>query len=165
MGVARRAAVLFGLYVIVDSLGGGERGDVAQRNGHDLLAIERVAHVPVEEWLNDWLAHHPGLQTAANYEYAFTYIVSALALLIWLYIKRPATYRWARNSFIVLNLVAMACFVFYPVAPPRLLRRRIRFLRHRAARPHLGFLGLADWCRRRTSWPPCRRCTSPGRSG
>jgi PAP2 superfamily protein/wax ester synthase-like acyl-CoA acyltransferase family protein/uncharacterized protein DUF1298 len=113
--------VLFACYILVDSLDGAGRADTAQRNGRDILALERSLHIPVEEWLNDWLVQHPGLQTAANYEYAFTYILSALALLAWLYIKRPVTYRWARNSFIVLNLIAMACFVFYPTAPPRLL--------------------------------------------
>ncbi len=113
--------VLFALYILVDSLNGPGRIIAATRNGRDILAAERAVGIPVEEWLNDWLARHPDLQTAANYEYAFTYIMSALALLIWLYIKRPATYRWARNSFIVLNLIAMACFVAYPAAPPRLL--------------------------------------------
>ncbi len=119
--------VLFACYIMVDSLNGPERIATAQRNGDDILAFERSLHLPVEEWLNDWLVRHPGLQTAANYEYAFTYILSALALLIGLYIKRPETYRWARNSFIVLNLVAMACFVFYPAAPPRLLRSESGF--------------------------------------
>jgi len=119
--------ILFACYILVDSLNGPGRIATAQRNGDDILAFERSLHIPVEEWLNDWLVRHPDLQTAANYEYAFTYILSALALLIGLYIKRPETYRWARNSFIVLNLVAMACFVFYPAAPPRLLHSESGF--------------------------------------
>jgi diacylglycerol O-acyltransferase len=50
----------------------------------------------------------------ANYEYAYTYIVSALALLGWLYVRFPDGYRRARSSFIVLNVLAILCFAVFP---------------------------------------------------
>jgi len=40
---------------------------------------------------------------------------------VWLYIRRPDVYRWARTSFLVINLIGVGCFAVYPVAPPRLL--------------------------------------------
>ena len=48
-------------------------------------------------------------------------MISAFALLAWLYVRAPDDYRRARSSFIVLNLAAISCFWLYPVTPPRLL--------------------------------------------
>src|SRR5699024_10500596 len=57
----------------------------------------------------------------ANYEYATTYIITTLAVLIWLFCCQPGHYRWARNSFVLLTGVSLLCFWCYPVAPSRLL--------------------------------------------
>ena len=46
------------------------------------------------------------MRVLANYEYAFTYLVTALWLLVWLYRRRPEMYRWARTSFLLLNISA-----------------------------------------------------------
>jgi diacylglycerol O-acyltransferase len=113
--------LLFGLYIVGDHLSGPSRLSAARQHGWDLLNAERALGVPVEEWLNAWLAPHEVLRVIANYEYAFTYVASALWLLVWLWLRRPETYRWARNSFVLLNVIAMACFAVWPVAPPRLL--------------------------------------------
>jgi hypothetical protein len=83
--------------------------------------------VDVERALNHWLAPHRVLASLANYEYATTYILSALALLVWVWVRRPEQWRFARDSFVVLNLLAMATFLLYPTAPPRML-------------PELGFV-------------------------
>src|SRR5262245_60258341 len=111
----------FAAYVLVEGLGGPGREAAARRNGQDLLDIERALRIPLEVWLNEWLTPHRVLRLLADYEYAFTYIVTALWLLVWLYRRRPVTYRWARSSFVLLNVIAMGCFALYPVAPPRLL--------------------------------------------
>jgi hypothetical protein len=111
----------FGLYIVIESLGGGGRAAAAEQNGRSLLALEQTLRIPAEVWLNAWLVPHPVLRVLANYEYAFTYIATALGLLVWLYVRRPDVYRWARTSFILLNVIALACFAVYPVTPPRLL--------------------------------------------
>src|SRR5215475_13703145 len=111
----------FAVYSVVQGLSGPGRSAAAQRNGEQLLGFERTLHIDFETPLNAWLSHYPTLRVAANYEYAITYIVSAFWLLGWLYVRRPEVYRWARNSFILLNLIAMTCFVLYALAPPRLL--------------------------------------------
>jgi hypothetical protein len=111
----------FALYVIVESASGPGRAVAADQHGRQLLALERALRVPVEVWFNSWLTPHPRLRILANYEYAFTYIVTALWLLVWLYRRRPDVYRWARSSFLLLNIIALGVFALYPVAPPRLL--------------------------------------------
>jgi hypothetical protein len=113
--------LLFATYVVVDSLDSPERRAAALRHGRDILDLEKRLHIDIERSLNDWLAPHHVLSTLANYEYAWTYILSALALLVWVWVRRPELWRPTRDSFIVLNLVAFACFLLYPTAPPRML--------------------------------------------
>jgi diacylglycerol O-acyltransferase len=111
---------LFGVYLLVDRPG-VTRQATADRHGRDLYALEQRLHLDVERPLNDWLAPHKVLSTLANYGYAFSYILSAFALLVWILVRRPDAFRHARDSFVVLNVIAIACFVLYPVTPPRLL--------------------------------------------
>ena len=113
--------LLFGCYLLVDSVGGVARRSAALAHGRDLVALERTLHLDIEGPLNRALAPHHTLSTLANYEYATTYIVSALVLLAWLWARRRDLWRPARDSFIVLNLLAIATFWLYPVAPPRML--------------------------------------------
>lgn len=90
-------------------------------NGDAILGFERFLHLDFELPLNRWLAGQDWLRTAANYEYAVTYIASALILLVWVYARHPGHYRQVRNSFAWVNLLALACFWLFPVAPPRML--------------------------------------------
>ncbi|GIH14602.1 bifunctional phosphatase PAP2/O-acyltransferase family protein [Rugosimonospora africana] len=113
--------VIFGIYSIVAGLDWDSRTTAADRHGRQIFHLERVLHLDIERPFNDWLAPHHLLRIAFNYEYAITYVASALLLLVWLYVRRPAMYRWARSSFVVLNLLALICFASFPVAPPRLL--------------------------------------------
>jgi hypothetical protein len=40
---------------------------------------------------------------------------------VWLYARRPAAYRLARNALVLVNAIGLAVFWLLPVAPPRLL--------------------------------------------
>ena len=91
-------------------------------DAHALFDLERTLHLDIERPLNRWLAGHRTLTVLANYEYAFTYVLSAFLLLGWVWWRRPDVYRWARTSFVWLNLLGCACFALYPLMPPRLLR-------------------------------------------
>ncbi|BCB91751.1 bifunctional phosphatase PAP2/O-acyltransferase family protein [Phytohabitans suffuscus] len=127
---------VFAVYAVVTSLSWPGRRAVAMAHSRRIYELERALHIDVELTLNRWLEPHGALRVAANYEYATTYVVSAFALLFWLYLRRPAVYRWARNSFILVNLLSMACFAVYPVAPPRLV----------------GDLGFVDTVRLGQTW-------------
>ena len=112
---------LFGVYLLVDALGGTGRREAALRHGRSVFDLERRLHIDVERSLNSWLAPHQVLSAVANYEYATTYILSALALLVWVWVRRPEQWRFARDSFLVLNALAFLTFLLYPTAPPRML--------------------------------------------
>ena len=112
---------IFALYSIVEALHSPARESAADRHSRDIFAVERWLHIDIEPALNRWLAPHDLLRTLANYEYATTYLLSAAIALVWLYLRRPDRYRELRNSFVAMNVLAIACFWLYPVAPPRLL--------------------------------------------
>ena len=112
---------LFALYSIVEAVHDAARAAAADRTGRWIFRFERRLHLDVEPALNQWLAPHAVLRTAANYEYATTYVIAALAALVWLFVRRPDRYREMRNSFVAMNLIGIACFAVLPTAPPRFL--------------------------------------------
>ncbi|SFJ67018.1 Protein of unknown function [Amycolatopsis sacchari] len=113
--------VLFGVYLLIEAKPLPSREARALDHGDAILAFERFLHLDFELPMNTWLAGQGWLRTAANYEYAITYIASALILLVWVYARHPGQYRQVRNSFAWVNLLALACFWLFPVAPPRML--------------------------------------------
>jgi diacylglycerol O-acyltransferase / wax synthase len=112
---------VFGVYLAVDHLSGTARARAADTNGRAILHLERALRIDIEYGLNRWLAPRGFLRVVANYEYAFTYVISAFVLLFWVYARRPGLYREVRRSFVWVNLIALVCFAFYPVRPPRTL--------------------------------------------
>jgi hypothetical protein len=112
---------LFGVYLIVVTLPGESRRAAGDRHGREIYALEQHLHLDVERTLHSWLAKHGVLSTLANYEYACTYIVSAFALIVWVYRRRPGAFGRTRDSFVLLNVIGIACFALYPVTPPRML--------------------------------------------
>ncbi|MFA1538743.1 bifunctional phosphatase PAP2/O-acyltransferase family protein [Actinomadura monticuli] len=130
---------LFLTYSLVTMLPEQGRQQAARDHGESLYRLERALRLDVEPALNTWLAHQPFWRVLANYEYAITYIASALALLTWLFIRHPERYRTARNAFVMLNLGGLACFALFPVMPPRLM-------------PDLGFVDTVTEGRTWGSW-------------
>jgi diacylglycerol O-acyltransferase len=94
---------LVGVYLGVDTLRDESRRAGADRHGRDISALEQHLHLDVERTLNSWLAKHHVLATLANYEYAITYIVSTVALIVWIYVRRPDVFRQTRDSFSALS--------------------------------------------------------------
>ena len=113
--------MLFGLYSIAAGLRSAARVAEATEHGRRIFALEQFLHIDVEPGLNRWLLPHDLLRTVANYEYASTYLIAAAAMLVWAFVRRPEQYRAIRGSFVVLNVLGIACFLVYPVAPPRLV--------------------------------------------
>jgi hypothetical protein len=88
-------------------------------NGRHVLALETALRLDVEMATNRWLAAQSWLASVSGYLYAFDYVLTSVAVLVFLYLHSAPVYRWARRSCILLNVVAAACFAVYPVAPPR----------------------------------------------
>ena len=98
----------------------GDKHAQALAHARDLVTLEALLHIDVEASMNRWLAAHPTLAVISAYQYAVTYAVTSIAVLVFLYFRDPPIYRWARRSALVLNALAAITFALYPVAPPRL---------------------------------------------
>ena len=131
--------LLFAVYLLVDSLESPGRRAAADAHGRAIFDFEQRLHLDIEHALNASLAPHHVLATLANYEYAWTYILSAVALLVWTTLRRPDLWPLTRDSFVVMNLIAFATFWLYPVTPPRLL-------------PELGFIDTVSRGQTVGSW-------------
>ena len=57
----------------------------------------------------------------ANTYYATVHFPATAAFLVWMFLRRPEYYRWARRSLAGLTAAAIVVHVLLPLAPPRML--------------------------------------------
>lgn len=113
-------AWLLWLYDVVTGLAPLRRS-LALAHGRALLRIEQSLHIALEASLNRWLSAHHTLGVVLSYYYDNAHFVVTFGLLGWLWLRRPDIYRPLRNALVAINLIALAIFWRYPVAPPRML--------------------------------------------
>jgi hypothetical protein len=90
-------------------------------NARGLLHLEQTLHLDPELALDRWLAGHHTLGLIVSDYYDNAHFVVTLGLLGWLWWRRADLYRPLRNSLVLVNLLGIAVFWRYPVAPPRML--------------------------------------------
>ncbi|MFD5663003.1 phosphatase PAP2 family protein [Streptomyces hirsutus] len=95
--------------------------EAALRNGHDVWELERALHLPGEGAVQSLLLHGDGLVHLANTYYAAVHFPATAAFLIWLYLRRPVHYRWARRVLAVVTAAALVLHLAFPLTPPRML--------------------------------------------
>ncbi|WP_435878750.1 bifunctional glycosyltransferase 87/phosphatase PAP2 family protein [Streptomyces klenkii] len=93
----------------------------AEAHGRQILGAEEFLHIDVERGFNHFVAGSGRLTGAMNYYYGTFHFLVPVALLVYLYVRRPGTYRWARTALSLATLIALAGFWAYPLAPPRLM--------------------------------------------
>jgi hypothetical protein len=119
----REVALIGGLYLfycVTRTFAEDDLGE-AQRSAASLLHLERVLHLDWELSINHWFAAHPVVAVPACFWYASAHYVVTLAVLVWLFRKGPAAYVPARWALVVACLIALACYLLLPTAPPRLM--------------------------------------------
>ncbi len=97
------------------------REAAALHHGFQLLHLQESFGFAFELSANQWLASHPALAEMSSLYYQFAHLTVALVVLAACWVLRPEAYRAARNSLVLINLIGLAVFWAYPVAPPRLL--------------------------------------------
>ncbi|MFD3730247.1 phosphatase PAP2 family protein [Streptomyces sp. NPDC058632] len=93
----------------------------ALRNGHDVWELERALRLPGEGAVQSLLLHGDGLVHLANTYYAAVHFPATAALLIWLFLRRPVHYVWARRILAAVTAAALVLHLAFPLAPPRML--------------------------------------------
>lgn len=113
-------AVVVGLLVVYDQVAGlaKVRTEAAVAHGRALLTVE---HFGVEQRFDQLLDRVGWLHAPAAYYYDIAHITVTTVVLVGAYLLRPTAYRRARTALVSINLVGLAVFLAYPLAPPRLL--------------------------------------------
>lgn len=113
-------AVLFGIYK-AGRLAANGRVAEAFRNARDVWDIERWLHLPSELNVQDGLLKSHALIEAANSYYAYVHFPATAAFLLFMYLRRPAYYRWVRWVVVAITGAGLALHLTVPLAPPRML--------------------------------------------
>ncbi|MFJ9562670.1 phosphatase PAP2 family protein [Streptomyces fuscichromogenes] len=113
-------AGLFLVYKFGRQLATGHTAE-ALHNAHRIWDLERTLHLPSEVDVQSALLHGDTLVHLANTYYATVHFPATLAFLVWLYLKRPAHYVWARRVLAAVTAAALVLPFTFPLAPPRML--------------------------------------------
>ncbi|MEV5486445.1 phosphatase PAP2 family protein [Streptomyces bobili] len=113
-------AGLFLVYKFGRQLATGHTAE-AFRNAHGVWDAERWLRLPDEDTVQSLLLHGDGLVHLANTYYATVHFPATAAFLIWLYLRRPAHYVWARRVLAGVTAAALVVHLAFPLAPPRML--------------------------------------------
>ncbi|TQS44475.1 hypothetical protein FL583_13490 [Cryptosporangium phraense] len=90
-------------------------------HAESVWAFERRIGLPSEHWIQQAALHWPTLIEAMNTYYARVHFPATVAVLVWLFVRRPGAYPWFRWTLALLTGFALVGHIFYPLAPPRML--------------------------------------------
>ena len=68
--------------------------------------------------MNAWAAHNHALVVVAVALYRLYYLF-VVAVLVWLFLRDPASYRQARRVLVAMIVLGLVVFWAFPVSPPR----------------------------------------------
>ncbi|MEV7613418.1 phosphatase PAP2 family protein [Streptomyces sp. NPDC089799] len=99
------------------------RGDVdlAVEHGLSILRFEHVLGMDFERPLNRLFTEQAWLGVPADFVYASLHYLVTPVVLVWMYRRRPAHYRFARTWLVSSTLLGLIGFSLMPTCPPRLL--------------------------------------------
>ncbi|MFE4578647.1 phosphatase PAP2 family protein [Streptomyces chartreusis] len=113
-------AGLFVVYKFGRQLATGHTAE-AFRNADRVWDLERTLHLPGEGSVQNLLLHGDTLIHLANTYYATVHFPATVAFLVWLYLRRPTHYVWARRVLAAVTAAALLVHLTFPLAPPRML--------------------------------------------
>ena len=98
-----------------------EQKQIAMRHGKSVQQLQDTLHLNFELSINHFVARNEWLAQIMDYYYATMHFIVTIAVMVWLFVKRPHIYRGARTVLFVTTLAGLLGFYLYPLAPPRLL--------------------------------------------
>lgn len=93
----------------------------ARANAGRIIGVERFFGVFQEQRIQHLVLDHRWIIHAGNVFYATCHFLVTLAVLVWLYRRRPGIYRRWRSVLGLSTALALVAFVLFPTLPPRLL--------------------------------------------
>ena len=96
------------------------RTGTAFDNARLVWSTERAWRMPSEAAIQGALVTHAWLIRSANVYYALVHFLATGIFLVWLYRTRPEHYLWARRVLSLVTASALAIYLLFPLAPPRM---------------------------------------------
>lgn len=100
------------------------RSGPAYAHADAVLWLEGLLRIDVERSLNRAVAGHDLLSDLAVHWYQYLHIPVTMAVLAGVWLLRPESYRPLRTALVAVNVIGLATFLVWPLAPPRLLPQR-----------------------------------------
>jgi len=116
---AAAAVALYGAYELVRGLG-GEDWAAARLHTADIVGLERSLGIFWERGIQDASLSVPGLARILGVLYITLHFAGTIAFLIWVHRRRPHAFALVRTTLVASTGLALAGYILYPAAPPRL---------------------------------------------
>lgn len=112
-------AVLYGVYEVLRGQADATLA-VARTNTDAIVALERELHLFGERAVQQAAHWIPGVPTMLGVAYIGLHFLGTATFLVWLHRRHPARFPLVRNTLVGATGAALAVYILYPVAPPRL---------------------------------------------
>jgi PAP2 superfamily protein len=115
-------ATVAGLYAVYEIVRGQGHATLAGAREHTdgIVALEQHLHLFGERAIQRAAHWLPGLPTLLGVAYIALHFLGTAAFLIWLHRRHRERFALVRNTLVGATSAALAIYVLYPVAPPRL---------------------------------------------
>ena len=108
------------IYQLSRALVIGDASD-AFKHAVEVIDIEKATGFFFESSVQQWMLENLHLTKFLNHFYVWAHLPVTALFFVWLYRRRQTAYTFVRNAFFLANAFALAVFVVFPVAPPRLM--------------------------------------------
>jgi PAP2 superfamily len=112
-------AALYGIYEVVRGQGHTTL-PTARAHTDEIVALERHLHVFGERAVQHAAHDLPGLPTLLGAAYITLHFLGTAVFLVWLHRRHREHFPLVRNTLVAATGIALAIYLLYPVAPPRL---------------------------------------------
>ena len=115
-------ATLVGLYGIYELVRGQGNATLPTARAHtdEIVALERHLHLFGERAVQNAAHVLPGLPTLLGAAYITLHFLGTAVFLVWLHRRHREHFPLVRNTLVIATGIALAIYLLYPVAPPRL---------------------------------------------
>ncbi len=114
--------VLYELYSAVRNISGSVLSvTTATQHGIDVVRLERTVHMINEVTVQKWFLGSHWFIKFLDVYYGTAHFVVTIGVLAWLFRTQVGRYKHWRNVIYATTAFALIGFIFYPLAPPRLL--------------------------------------------
>jgi hypothetical protein len=115
-------AILASLYGVYEAVRGAGHASLSVARDHtsDIVALERTLHVFNERAVQEWSRGVPYLPALLGLAYMSLHFGATTVAVRWVYRERREAFPLVRMTLIISTAIALAGYVLYPAAPPRL---------------------------------------------